>query len=196
MDMYEKLAILAEAAKYDASCSSSGSGRSSSEGMIGAATPAGCCHSFTADGRCVSLLKILMSNACVYDCKYCISRRSNDFPRATFTPREIAELTIEFYRRNYIEYISSTMLTDAPSEFSEALVPEAPVAPRKTMNVVLGFILGAFLVCAVTVVRFLLDDKIKTPDDIRRYTGLPTLAVVPDDEEAAMASLKKDSWRN
>ncbi|MBQ5357735.1 MAG: biotin synthase, partial [Oscillospiraceae bacterium] len=112
MDMYEKLAILAEAAKYDASCSSSGSGRSSSEGIIGAATPAGCCHSFTADGRCVSLLKILMSNACVYDCKYCISRRSNDFPRATFTPREIAELTIEFYRRNYIEglFLSSAVV--------------------------------------------------------------------------------------
>lgn len=112
MDMYEKLEILAEAAKYDASCSSSGSGRSSSEGMIGAATPSGCCHSFTADGRCVSLLKILMSNACVYDCKYCISRRSNDFPRATFTPREIAELTIEFYRRNYIEglFLSSAVV--------------------------------------------------------------------------------------
>lgn len=110
-------------------------------------------------------------------------------------PYEAAMLANE-YASVARQYISSTMLTDAPSEFSEALVPEAPVAPRKKMNVALGFILGAFIVCAVAVVRFLLDDKIKTPDDIRRYTGLPTLAVVPDDEEAAMASQKKDSWRN
>ena len=80
MDIYDKLAILAEAAKYDASCSSSGNGRTADEGFIGAATPTGCCHSFSADGRCISLLKVLMSNACTYDCKYCISRRSNDFP--------------------------------------------------------------------------------------------------------------------
>ncbi len=112
MDVKQKLAILSEAAKYDASCSSSGSGRSSDEGLIGAALPSGCCHSFTADGRCVSLLKVLMSNACVYDCKYCISRRSNDFPRATFTPRELADLTIEFYRRNFIEglFLSSAVV--------------------------------------------------------------------------------------
>ncbi len=112
MDMFEKLAILAEAAKYDASCSSSGSGRTSSEGNIGAALPSGCCHSFSADGRCISLLKVLMSNACVYNCKYCISRKSNDFPRATFTPQELAAITIEFYRRNYIEglFLSSAVI--------------------------------------------------------------------------------------
>ncbi len=112
VDMFEKLAILAEAAKYDASCSSSGNGRKSSEGDIGASTPTGCCHSFSADGRCISLLKVLMSNACVYNCKYCISRKSNDFPRATFTPRELADLTIEFYRRNYIEglFLSSAVI--------------------------------------------------------------------------------------
>lgn len=110
--MFEKLAILAEAAKYDASCSSSGSGRKSSEGTIGAAMPSGCCHSFSADGRCISLLKVLMSNACVYNCKYCISRSSNDFPRATFTPRELADITVEFYRRNYIEglFLSSAII--------------------------------------------------------------------------------------
>lgn len=110
MDMFEKLAILAEAAKYDASCSSSGSNRKG-EGM-GTALPAGCCHSFAADGRCVSLLKILMSNACIYNCKYCVNRRDNDFPRATFTPREIADLTVEFYRRNYIEglFLSSAVV--------------------------------------------------------------------------------------
>ncbi len=112
MDMFEKLEILAEAAKYDASCSSSGNGRKASEGRIGAATPSGCCHSFSADGRCISLLKVLMSNACVYNCKYCISRRSNDFPRATFTPKELADLTVEFYRRNYIEglFLSSAVI--------------------------------------------------------------------------------------
>lgn len=113
MDMFEKLAILAEAAKYDASCSSSGSGRSGGTGGgVGAALPAGCCHSFAADGRCISLLKVLMSNACVYDCKYCVNRRTNDFPRATFTPRELADLTIEFYRRNYIEglFLSSAVV--------------------------------------------------------------------------------------
>ncbi|MGN0629090.1 MAG: putative DNA modification/repair radical SAM protein [Oscillospiraceae bacterium] len=113
MDMFEKLAILAEAAKYDASCSSSGSGRSGGTGSgVGAALPAGCCHSFAADGRCISLLKVLMSNACVYDCKYCVNRRTNDFPRVTFTPRELADLTIEFYRRNYIEglFLSSAVV--------------------------------------------------------------------------------------
>ncbi len=113
MDMFEKLAILAEAAKYDASCSSSGSGRSGGTGGgVGAALPAGCCHSFGADGRCISLLKVLMSNACSYNCKYCINRRDNDFPRATFTPRELADLTIEFYRRNYIEglFLSSAVV--------------------------------------------------------------------------------------
>lgn len=110
MDVYEKLTILAEAAKYDASCSSSGSGRSG--GGFGAATPAGCCHSFAADGRCISLLKVLLSNACVYDCKYCVNRRANDFPRATFQPRELADLTVEFYRRNYIEglFLSSAVV--------------------------------------------------------------------------------------
>ena len=112
MDMYQKLSILAEAAKYDASCSSSGSGRSGGKEGIGAALPAGCCHAFASDGRCISLLKILMSNVCVYDCKYCINRRTNDFPRASFTPREIADLTIEFYRRNYIEglFLSSAVV--------------------------------------------------------------------------------------
>ena len=110
MDMYEKLEILAEAAKYDASCSSSGSGRSSSEGRIGAATPSGCCHSFTADGRCVSLLKILMSNSCVYDCKYCVNRRSNDTTRASFSPEELAELTEVFSR---VKKQAERMTTDS-----------------------------------------------------------------------------------
>lgn len=104
MDLFDKLRILADSAKYDVSCSSSGVERSSSTGFrIGNAAACGLCHSFAADGRCISLLKVLMSNACVYDCQYCVNRISNDVPRATFTPKELAELTIQFYKRNYIE---------------------------------------------------------------------------------------------
>ena len=103
MDLMTKLDILADAAKYDVACTSSGSSRAAERGKLGNASAAGLCHSFTPDGRCVSLLKVLMTNVCVYDCAYCASRRSNEVPRALFTPRELADLTIEFYRRNYIE---------------------------------------------------------------------------------------------
>lgn len=108
----EKLDILADAAKYDVACTSSGSDRRGKKGSLGNAKACGICHSFAADGRCISLLKILMTNHCVYDCKYCINRCSNDIPRATFTPEEICELTIEFYKRNYIEglFLSSGVL--------------------------------------------------------------------------------------
>ncbi|WP_405752466.1 N-acetylmuramic acid 6-phosphate etherase [Anaerovibrio slackiae] len=105
MDVLEKLTILTDAAKYDAACTSSGGSRSFQKGHIGntSSSVAGCCHSFSADGRCVTLLKVLMTNRCVYDCKYCVNRRSNDTRRAIFTPEELADLTISFYRRNYIE---------------------------------------------------------------------------------------------
>lgn len=103
LSLGEKLHILADAAKYDVACTSSGSGRRGREGYLGNSVAAGVCHSFSADGRCISLLKILYSNECIYDCRYCASRRSNDRPRATFTPDEICRLTMEFYRRNYIE---------------------------------------------------------------------------------------------
>lgn len=108
----DKLEILADAAKYDVACTSSGSDRRGREGFLGNSCPAGVCHAFAADGRCVSLLKILMTNHCVYDCKYCRNRCSNDIPRATFTPDEICTLTIEFYKRNYIEglFLSSGIL--------------------------------------------------------------------------------------
>ena len=99
----EKLHILADAAKYDVACTSSGSSRRGQKGELGNAVSCGICHSFAADGRCISLLKILMTNHCVYDCKYCINRASNDVKRATFTPEEICNLTVEFYKRNYIE---------------------------------------------------------------------------------------------
>ena len=105
MDVLDKLTILTDAAKYDAACTSSGGDRAAKRGYLGntSASVAGCCHTFSADGRCVTLLKVLLTNRCVYDCKYCVNRRSNDTPRAAFTPEELADLTIQFYRRNYIE---------------------------------------------------------------------------------------------
>ena len=106
----KKLKILADSAKYDVSCSSSGVGRHN-DGNIGSAHASGICHSWGADGRCISLLKVLFTNKCVYDCEYCVNKRSNDFPRASFEPDELARLTIEFYRRNYIEglFLSSAV---------------------------------------------------------------------------------------
>ena len=116
MDVLAKLEILTDAAKYDAACTSSGVRRGFRQGYIGNTTSsiAGCCHTFSADGRCVTLLKVLMSNCCVYDCAYCVNRRSNDTRRAAFTPQELADLTINFYRRNYIEglFLSSGVLRD------------------------------------------------------------------------------------
>ncbi len=103
MDLMRKLEILADAAKYDVACTSSGVDRKNDGTGIGNCVKAGICHSFSADGRCISLLKILLTNECIYDCKYCVNRRSNDVPRASFTPREVCDLTIGFYRRNYIE---------------------------------------------------------------------------------------------
>ena len=110
--LMDKLTILADSAKYDVACTSSGASHSAKRGTIGSCYAPGCCHAFTADGRCVSLLKVLMSNCCAFDCSYCVNRKSNDVPRATFSPRELAELTIEFYRRNYIEglFLSSAVL--------------------------------------------------------------------------------------
>ena len=116
MEIAEKLAILADAAKYDASCASSGSDkRNSRQGGIGSTTGSGICHSYTPDGRCVSLLKILLTNFCTYDCQYCINRISSDVRRARFTPEEVVNLTLDFYRRNYIEglFLSSGIIRSA-----------------------------------------------------------------------------------
>lgn len=123
MDLMEKLTILSDAAKYDVSCSSSGSSRSGAKGTIGSAAKAGICHSFTADGRCISLLKILMTNHCIYDCAYCLNRKSNDNPRAAFTVAEVVSLTMNFYRRNYIEglFLSSAVI-GSPDYTMEQLI--------------------------------------------------------------------------
>ena len=119
----DKLKILAESAKYDVSCASSGTSRSHKKGQIGSAEGCGICHSFAEDGRCISLLKIMLTNNCIYDCAYCINRRSNDLPRATFSVSELVNLTIEFYRRNYIEglFLSSGVVRN-PDYTMERLV--------------------------------------------------------------------------
>ena len=123
MELLDKLTILTDAAKYDAACTSSGLDRAGRSGKLGSTVLGGCCHSFSADGRCVTLLKVLMTNACCYDCQYCVNRRSNDVPRTAFTPRELAELTIGFYRRNYIEglFLSSAVLRD-PDYTTERMI--------------------------------------------------------------------------
>lgn len=123
MNLIEKIKILSDSAKYDVSCSSSGSDRRNKKGGIGNAAPAGICHSWTPDGRCVSLLKVLFTNSCIYDCKYCINRSSNDIPRASFTPDELASLTINFYRRNYIEGLFlSSAICQSPDYTMEQLL--------------------------------------------------------------------------
>ena len=115
MSIYEKLNILSDAAKYDVACTSSGTKRKGDGSGIGNCTQCGICHSFSADGRCISLLKILFTNECIFDCKYCVNRRSNDVVRTSFTPDEVCTLTMEFYRRNYIEglFLSSGIIQSA-----------------------------------------------------------------------------------
>ena len=122
MNLKQKLEILADSAKYDASCSSSGSNRKNKTG-IGSSEACGICHSFSSDGRCISLLKILMTNCCIFDCKYCINRKSNNVVRAIFTPEEICEITINFYKRNYIEglFLSSGIIK-SPNYTMEKLI--------------------------------------------------------------------------
>ena len=112
MSLMDKLGILSDAAKYDVACTSSGVDRRGNGQSIGNCLAGGICHSFSSDGRCISLLKILFTNECIYDCKYCLNRCSNDVPRATFTPEEVCTLTMEFYRRNYIEglFLSSGVI--------------------------------------------------------------------------------------
>ena len=123
MDKLTKLGILAEAARFDAACTSSGVTRGPREGMVGDACASGLCHSFSADGRCITLLKVLMSNACSFDCAYCVNRRGASCPRATFEPRELAELTVDFYKRNYNEglFLSSAVLGN-PDNTTERMI--------------------------------------------------------------------------
>ena len=158
MDLRDKLNILGDAAKYDVSCSSSGSKRNSPKGGMGCGHSSGICHTWSADGRCISLLKVLFSNACKYDCAYCVNRRSNDIPRATFTPKELINLTLEFYRRNYIEglFLSSAVigtprmpcLREASRKYREQL--GIPVARLRRLIVLLFLLAGTHSLMAQT----------------------------------------------
>ena len=131
MELVEKLNILADSAKYDVSCSSSGLKRKN-EGIIGNSASSGCCHSFSEDGRCISLLKVLFTNYCINDCKYCHCRNSNDIPRAAFTPRELADLFIGFYKRNYVEglFLSSGIIKN-PDYTAELLLQTLIIIRRE-----------------------------------------------------------------
>ena len=131
MNVMQKLEILTDSAKYDVACTSSGVGRKGANGL-GNAVAAGICHAWSADGRCISLLKVLFTNYCIYDCKYCINRSSNDTQRTAFTPKELADLTIEFYRRNYIEglFLSSGVIQSP--DYTTALIIETLKLLRNT----------------------------------------------------------------
>jgi len=165
----DKLTILADAAKYDASCASSGSRRRNSRWQLGHAAPSGICHSYTEDGRCVSLLKILFTNVCIYDCAYCINRISNDIPRAAFTPREIVDLTIDFYRRNYIEglFLSSGVMR-SPDDTMEHLVRCAQMLRRQGFN---GYV---HLKCVPFASRRLIQTAGRHADRLSVNIELPT----------------------
>ena len=132
MSIMEKLEILADAAKYDVACTSSGTDRKGDGSGIGNSIAAGICHSFSGDGRCISLLKVLYTNECVFDCKYCVNRASNDVVRASFTPEEISSLTIEFYRRNYIEGLFlSSGVKESPDTTMEELIRSAEILRKQ-----------------------------------------------------------------
>ncbi len=125
MDIHERIRLLTEGAKYDVSCSSSGSETKAQKGSLGSSCAAGICHSFTNDGRCISLLKILLTNNCVYDCLYCVNRRSNDVMRTSITPRELCELVVGFYRRNYIEGLFLSSAVDKSPNHTMRLLTQA-----------------------------------------------------------------------
>lgn len=171
MRIENKLTILADAAKYDVSCASSGSRRGNNGRRLGNAALSGICHSYTEDGRCVSLLKLLYTNVCIYDCAYCINRSSNDTPRAAFTTREIVDLTIDFYRRNYIEglFLSSGVMR-SPDETMERLVRSAQMLRRQGFN---GYI---HLKCVPFASRRLIQAAGRHADRLSVNIELPTEA--------------------
>lgn len=199
MNIEEKLSILAESAKYDASCSSSGSNRKN-EGGMGNGHISGICHSFTSDGRCVSLLKILMTNACMYDCKYCINRKSNNIKRAILTPEEIANLTINFYKRNYIEglFLSSAIIKDA--DYTMKLMIEAIYLLRNKYKFN-GYI---HTKCIPGSSKYLIDELGKLSDRMSANIELPSnnnLKLLAPDKKSnnifgAMSEIKNERENN
>lgn len=198
MELLEKLTILSDAAKYDAACTSSGVRRGYQEGYIGntSSSLAGCCHTFSADGRCVTLLKVLLTNRCVYDCKYCVNRRSNDTKRAAFTPEELAELTIGFHRRNYIEglFLSSGVLRSP--DYTTELMIQALRILRETYRFN-GYIHAkAIPGTAPELVERLgfLADRLSVNIELPSETGLKTLA--PDKtKDAILAPMRQIQTR-
>ena len=190
MTIKEKLIILSDSAKYDASCSSSGSTRSNDSGT-GNAVYSGICHSFASDGRCISLLKILMTNSCIFDCKYCINRRSNDVKRAIFTPTEICEITMNFYKRNYIEglFLSSGIIK-SPDYTMEKLIETLYLLRNKYhFN---GYIHVKAIPGASDI--FLkrlgsLADRVSANIELPTTTGLKLLA--PNKEESKVTKIMK-----
>lgn len=199
MNIEEKLSILAESAKYDASCSSSGSNRKN-EGGMGNGHISGICHSFTSDGRCVSLLKILMTNACMYDCKYCINRKSNNIKRAILTPEEIANLTLNFYKRNYIEglFLSSAIIKDA--DYTMKLMIEAIYLLRNKYKFN-GYI---HTKCIPGSSKYLIDELGKLSDRMSANIELPSnnnLKLLAPDKKSnnifgAMSEIKNERQNN
>ena len=190
MDVLEKLTILTDAAKYDAACTSSGGNRGSRKGYIGntSTSVAGCCHTFSSDGRCVSLLKVLLTNRCIYDCKYCVNRRSNDTRRTAFTPQELADLTINFYRRNYIEglFLSSGVFR-SPDYTTELMIQTLRLL-RETYRFN-GYIHAKAIPGTSTELveqLGLLADRISVNIELPSEAGLRTLA--PDKTKRAILS--------
>ena len=186
MDTMEKLRILSDAAKYDAACTSSGAQKSAGRGGIGSAEACGICHSFAGDGRCISLLKVLQTNACVYDCAYCVNRRSNDTRRASFAPRELAELTIAFYRRNYIEGLFlSSGVAGSPDAATETMIETLRILREEYRFS--GYIHAKAIPGAdATLVRRLgmLADRLSVNIELPSGTSLQRLA--PDKTKAAI----------
>lgn len=197
MELMDKLTILADAAKYDAACTSSGVARGGRRGGVGTTMVSGCCHSFSADGRCISLLKVLMTNHCRYDCAYCVNRRSNDVPRAAFTPRELAELTIQFYRRNYIEglFLSSAVLRD-PDYTTERMIEALRLL--RTEYRFEGYIHAKAIPGADPELTYrlgLLADRLSVNIELPSEAGLKTLA--PDKSKTAiLAPMRQIQTRN
>ena len=174
MELPQKLTILADAAKYDASCASSGSTRRNARelGGIGSTTGTGICHSYTPDGRCVSLLKILLTNYCIYDCLYCVNRVSSAVPRARFTPEEVVQLTLDFYRRNYIEglFLSSGIIRNPDYTMEQV------VAVARTLREVHQFRGYLHLKTIPEASQALIDEAAKWADRISINVELPTAA--------------------
>ena len=196
----EKLRILSDAAKYDVSCSSSGSSRKNTSNGLGNAAYSGICHSWSADGRCVSLLKILMTNHCIYDCKYCISRKSNDIKRAILTPDEIVRLTMNFYRRNYIEglFLSSGVIKNADYTMEQMIAVAKKLRLEENFN---GYIHMKVIPGAIRELIHeigLYVDRVSVNIELAENKALKLLAPdkKPTDISTSMGLIRKNQIQN